>query len=57
MVNSFCHVFTTASISLQRSLAGILVGAVIGLGVVLGIMLLEWIAKRFFPEILNYDYR
>ena len=43
--------------SRQRSLAGILVGAVIGLGVVLGIMLLEWIAKRFFPEILNYDYR
>ncbi|MGI6467594.1 MAG: hypothetical protein GXZ09_08290 [Syntrophomonadaceae bacterium] len=56
MVNSFCHVFTAASISLQRSLAGVVVGTGVGLGVVLGIMLLEWIAKRYFPEIINQDY-
>lgn len=56
MVNSFCHVFTAASISLQRGLAGVLVGTVIGLGVVLGIMLLEWIAKRYFAEIIHNNY-
>lgn len=56
MVNSFCHVFTAAAISLQRTLAGVLVGVLIGLGVVLGIMLLEWIAKRYFPEIINNQY-
>jgi len=55
-VNSFCHVFTAASISLQRGLAGVLVGTVIGLGVVLGIMLLEWIAKRYFAEIIDNNY-
>ncbi len=53
MVNSFCHVFTAAAISLQRSMAGVLVGTVIGFGVVLGIMALEWIARRYFAEIFN----
>lgn len=51
MVNSFCHVFTAASISLQRGMAGVLVGSIAGLGVVVAIMLSEWILKRYFPEI------
>lgn len=53
MVNSFCHVFTAAAISLQRSLTGVLVGTLIGLGVVLGIIILEWIAKRYFADIFE----
>lgn len=51
MVNSFCHVFTAASISLQRGLAGLLVGSVAGLGAVIAVMLGERILKRYFPEI------
>lgn len=51
MVNSFCHVFTAAFISLERSLAGILVGSLVGLGAVLAIICGEWIIKRYFPEI------
>jgi len=33
MVNSFCHVFTAISISIGRTLAGLLIGTVVGLAV------------------------
>lgn len=52
MVNSFCHVFTAAFISAQRSLAGLLVGSIIGLATVLCLWLLEIIIQRYFPDIV-----
>ncbi len=56
MVNSFCHVFTAAFISLERSLAGVLVGSLVGLGLILLIIISEWSLKRFFPEIAAINH-
>jgi hypothetical protein len=48
MVNSFCHVFTAVMISLNRTLAGLLVGVIIGLLTVVGIIVLEWLVKKYW---------
>lgn len=47
MVNSFCHVFTAISISANRTMAGLLTGVIIGLGVLIGIWMIEKIWSRY----------
>lgn len=47
VVNSFSHVFTAITISASRTLAGLWVGLVIGLGVLLGIWILEKIWEKW----------
>lgn len=47
VVNSFSHVFTAIIISASRTLAGLWVGLVIGLGVLLGIWILEKIWEKW----------
>ncbi len=46
MVNSFCHVFTAVSISVSRTLGGLLVGVFFGLLALFGIAIIEWILQR-----------
>ncbi len=43
MVNSFCHVFTAVMVSVNRTLAGLLIGLLIGFGALLIIKLGEWL--------------
>lgn len=50
MVNSFAHVFTAVTISIHRTLAGLAIGLVIGLGVMAGIIILEWIYFRWIKQ-------
>jgi hypothetical protein len=50
MVNSFCHVFTPVMISINRTLGGLLLGAIIGVIAVIGVMVLEWLVRRYWLE-------
>jgi len=43
MVNSFCHVFTAVLVSVNRTLAGLLIGVLIGIGALIVIKLGEWL--------------
>ncbi len=47
MVNSFCHVFTAVSISANRTLAGLMTGLLLGLGLVLCIWIVEKLAAIY----------
>lgn len=53
MVNSFCHVFTAVSISVNRTLAGLITGLVVGFGVLLCIWMVEKIVVKY--QELNAD--
>lgn len=47
MVNSFCHVFTAVTTSVNRTLGGLLTGSIIGIATLVGIMVLEWLIVRY----------
>lgn len=53
MVNSFCHVFTAAYISIIRTAGGLVLGILAGMLTVLGLRLLEKAADRWAPGLLN----
>jgi len=46
MVNSFCHVFTAVTISLNRTLGGLMLGLISGLLLVVFIKAGEWVVER-----------
>lgn len=46
MVNSFCHVFTAATISIIRTAGGLVLGILAGLSVILLIWILEKLISR-----------
>lgn len=43
MINSFCHVFTAVMVSINRTMAGLLTGVLIGIGVLAVIKVGEWL--------------
>ena len=50
MVNSFCHVFTAVMTSLNRTLGGLLVGTIIGVMGLVGVMVVEWLVKKYWLD-------
>ncbi|HCF71944.1 MAG TPA: hypothetical protein DER33_10260, partial [Syntrophomonas sp.] len=50
MVNSFCHVFTAVMTSVNRTLGGLLVGTIIGVMGLVGVMIVEWLVKRYWLD-------
>ncbi|MEN6462200.1 MAG: DUF5693 family protein, partial [Syntrophomonas sp.] len=46
MVNSFCHVFTAVTISLNRTMGGLLIGIILGLLLIVVIKAGEWLVQR-----------
>lgn len=46
MVNSFCHVFTAVTISLNRTMGGLLIGILLGLLLIMVIKAGEWLVQR-----------
>lgn len=49
MVNSFCHVFTAAEISIIRTAGGLMVGVLAGLMTMAGI----WIVEKLFQRVMS----
>ncbi|HWP95236.1 MAG TPA: DUF5693 family protein [Syntrophomonadaceae bacterium] len=50
MVNSFCHVFTAANISIIRTVGGLVLGIVMGVATLLVIWILEYAMKNWMPN-------
>ncbi len=46
MVNSFCHVFTAVTVSINRTLGGLLLGVLVGIGALVVIKLGEWLVGK-----------
>lgn len=46
MVNSFCHVFTAVTISINRTMAGLLTGILIGIGALIVVKICEWLFSK-----------
>lgn len=53
MVNSFCHVFTAAYISIIRTMSGLMLGIPVGLLTIFVVVLLEMLIKRLLPDYLK----
>ena len=47
MVNSFCHVFTAVTVSINRTLGGLLLGVLVGIGALVIIKMGEWLVSKF----------
>ena len=46
MVNSFCHVFTAVTVSVNRTLGGLFLGVLVGIGALVIIKMGEWLFGR-----------
>ncbi len=50
MVNSFCHVFTAVTVSVNRTFAGLLTGLLVGIGALVVIKAGEWVYARLVTD-------